>query len=126
MTRCRLFFRHRVHTFAANRYEQMRTLYGQTERGLKDICDELHMPRFAAGQIARWLYRRRVASFDEMTDISAANRELLARSFTLGLSAPLRESVSADGTKKYLFRTSEGAFVESAYIPDGDRATLCV
>lgn len=104
----------------------MRTLYGETEKGLREICDELRMPRFAAGQIARWLYRRRAASFDEMTDISAANRELLARNFTLGLSAPLRESVSVDGTKKYLFRTSEGAFIESAYIPDGDRATLCV
>ncbi|MBP3482797.1 MAG: 23S rRNA (adenine(2503)-C(2))-methyltransferase RlmN [Alistipes sp.] len=106
--------------------ERMRTLYGETVAGLRGICAELNMPRFAAGQIARWLYRRHISSFEEMTDISAANRELLARNFSLGLSAPVRESVSADGTKKYLFRTGEGAFVESAYIPDGERATLCV
>ena len=93
---------------------------------LHQLCAELQLPRFAAKQIARWLYRRHVGSIDEMTDISAAGRALLKEKATLGLSAPLRESVSKDGTKKYLFKTSEGALIESAYIPDGERATLCV
>lgn len=93
---------------------------------LQQLCAELQLPRFAAKQIARWLYRRHVGSIDEMTDISAAGRALLKEKVTLGLSAPLRESVSKDGTKKYLFKTSEGALIESAYIPDGERATLCV
>ena len=104
----------------------MKALYGMTLGELQQLCAELRLPRFAAGQIARWLYRRHVHSIDEMTDISAAGRALLKENFTLGLSAPLRESVSVDGTKKYLFRTSEGTFIESAYIPDGERATLCV
>ena len=104
----------------------MRSLYGKSIDELRQLCAELGLPKFAAGQIARWLYRRHVRSIDEMTDISAANRALLKEHFELGLSAPLRESVSKDGTKKYLFQTSEGAFVESAYIPDGERATLCV
>ena len=93
---------------------------------MQQLCAELQLPRFAAKQIARWLYRRHVQSIDEMTDISAAGRTLLKERFSLGLSAPLRESKSTDGTKKYLFKTAEGALIESAYIPDGERATLCV
>ena len=104
----------------------MRSLYGMSLEELQQLCAELQLPRFAAKQIARWLYRRHVNSIDEMTDISAAGRALLKENTTLGLSAPLRESVSKDGTKKYLFKTSEGALIESAYIPDGERATLCV
>ena len=104
----------------------MRTLYGMTLEQLQQLCAELQLPRFAAKQIARWLYKRHVRSIDEMTDISAAGRTLLKERVSLGLSAPLRESISTDGTKKYLFKTAEGALIESAYIPDGDRATLCV
>lgn len=104
----------------------MRSLYGMTIEELQQLCAELQLPRFAAKQIARWLYRRHVQSIDEMTDISAAGRTLLKERFSLGLSAPLRESKSTDGTKKYLFKTAEGALIESAYIPDGERATLCV
>lgn len=104
----------------------MRTLYGMTLEQLQQLCAELQLPRFAAKQIARWLYRRHVCSIDQMTDISAAGRALLKEHVSLGLSAPLRESKSVDGTKKYLFQTAEGALIESAYIPDGERATLCV
>lgn len=93
---------------------------------LRELCAEMSMPRFAAAQTARWLYRRFVDSFDRMTDLSAASRALLAERCSTGLRAPERVSVSADGTRKYLYRTLEGAYVESAYIPDGDRATLCV
>lgn len=106
--------------------DEKTTIYGSTIGDLRRICEERRMPRFAAGQIARWLYRRRVRGFDAMTDLSAANRQALARDFDMGLSDPLRVSVSADGTKKYLFRTDHGNCVESAYIPDGERATLCV
>ena len=101
-------------------------LCGMTPAELQEVCAQLGLPRFTAGQIARWIYRRGVASFGEMSDISVRNRELLAERFDLGFSAPVREQTSADGTKKYLFRTAAGDAVESAYIPDGERATLCV
>ncbi len=104
----------------------MKTLYGMTLGELQQLCAELSLPKFAAKQIARWLYIRHVRSIDEMTDISVMGRSRLKELCSLGLSAPLRESKSVDGTKKYLFRTSEGALIESAYIPDGERATLCV
>ena len=102
------------------------TLFGKNLQELATLCNELKMPRFAARQIARWLYVRRVEDPLRMTDIAAANRNLLAERFTPVCSAPERETRSADGTKKYLFRTLEGHFIESAFIPDGERATLCV
>lgn len=101
-------------------------LYGKTLVQLQELCAKESLPRFAAGQIARWLYVNRVDDIEQMTNISVAARKLLKEKYTLGLDAPLKESVSQDGTKKYLFRTSQGQFIESAYIPDGDRATLCV
>ena len=104
----------------------LKPLYGKTLTELQEICSELSMPRFAAKQIAGWLYRRGVTDIDQMSDLSKANRAKLAESYTIGLTAPIKESISADGTKKYLYRTAEGAAVESAYIPDGERATLCV
>ena len=101
-------------------------LYGRTPDELAALCGELGMPRFAAKQLARWLYVRHEEDPLKMSDIAVANRTKLAERSAPALSAPVRVSESADGTKKYLFRTHRGAYVESAYIPDGDRATLCV
>lgn len=104
----------------------MENLYGMTLTRLREICRDEALPAFAAGQIARWLYVRRVQQVDAMTDLSRAAREKLARRFEARLTPPLRTSVSADGTKKYLFGTPDEGFIEAAYIPDGERATLCV
>ena len=101
-------------------------LYGKSPEELAALCEHLAMPRFAARQIARWLYVRHVEDPLRMTDLSAANRQRLAELCTPALTPPERVSVSSDGTKKYLFRTLRGHFIESAYIPDGQRATLCV
>ena len=83
-------------------------LYGASLSQLKTICEQLELPRFAHKQIAKWLYSRFVTDIDSMTDLSKAARERLKEHCELGLSAPLKVSVSMDGTKKYLFRTSEG------------------
>lgn len=101
-------------------------LYGLSPDELAALCDELGMPRFAARQLARWLYVRHEEDPLKMSDLAAVHRAALAERFAPALSAPIRAWESADGTKKYLYRTGEGAYVESAYIPDGDRATLCV
>ena len=84
------------------------------------------MPRFAAKQIARWLYDKHATTIEAMSDLSARHRALLAETYEVGLTAPEKVSISTDGTKKYLYRTSQHHFIESAYIPDGDRATLCI
>lgn len=105
---------------------QKEPLFGKTLDQLKQIVVELGLPAYTGGQIAYWLYKTDITDFDEMTNISKKVRSLLADKFELGVQAPARESVSADGTKKYLFTTGHGKFVEAAYIPDGKRHTLCV
>ena len=105
------------------RYEY---LYGQTLSQLEALCNRLEMPRFAAKQIARWLYGKHATTIETMSDLSVRHRTLLAETYEVGFAAPEKVSVSADGTKKYLYRTSQNHFIESAYIPDGDRATLCI
>ena len=101
-------------------------LYGQTLPQLEAHCNRLEMPRFAAKQIARWLYDKHATTIEAMSDLSARHRALLAETYEVGLTAPEKVSISTDGTKKYLYRTSQNHFIESAYIPDGDRATLCI
>ncbi len=101
-------------------------LFGKTLPELTETVRELGMPRFAAAQIASWLYKKRADSIAQMTDLSLRNRTALEERFELGLLPPRSVATSADSTKKYLFDTLQGRFIESAYIPDGDRATLCV
>ena len=101
-------------------------LLGKTLDELTQIVLDLGMPKFTVGQIASWLYGRKVASIDEMTNLSVKNRERLKECYEVGATAPVHEMRSVDGTVKYLFRTPEGDYVESVYIPDADRATLCV
>ena len=101
-------------------------LYGQTLPQLEALCNRLEMPRFAAKQIARWLYDKHATTIEAMSDLSVRHRALLAETYEVGFTSPEKVSISADGTKKYLYRTSQNHFIKSAYIPDGDRATLCI
>ena len=93
---------------------------------LQSLAKRLGMPGFAAKQIASWLYDKKVASIDEMTNLSLKYRELLKQNYEVGAEAPVDEMRSVDGTVKYLYKVGENHFVESVYIPDDDRATLCV
>ena len=101
-------------------------LYGMTLSQLQEVTHALNMPKFTAKQIAEWLYKKRVTEIEQMTNISAVNRQKLQDQYEVGLHAPTKETVSSDGTKKYLFKTLGNKFIESAYIPDNNRATLCV
>ncbi len=104
----------------------MEPLLGKSLPQLQEICAALGMPKFTARQIAQWIYEKRVGSIDGMTNLSKAHRALLAERYEIGLSAPADRAVSSDGTVKYLFRTATGKLIETVYIPDGERATLCV
>ena len=116
--------------------DERRVLMGMTGTELKEVARELGMPAFTGGQIARWLYQQHVTSIDEMTNISKQNRERLKEHFTVGTMQPLDCQRSIDGTIKYLFpvRTAgkpelsgnASLFVETVFIPDSERATLCV
>ena len=102
------------------------SLLGKTLYEIQQITANLGMPKFAAKQIASWLYDKKVDSIDEMTNLSLKHREALKESYEVGASAPVEAMRSVDGTVKYLFRTPTNDYVEAVYIPDNDRATLCV
>ena len=110
-------------------------LLGMTPDELKIVAQEVWLPRFAAGQIARWLYQKKVGSIDEMTDISKSGRAALNEKYEVGRTEYCSVQKSIDGTKKYLFPVrgyrggrlmDEESAVEAVVIPDGERATLCV
>ena len=105
---------------------EKRPLLGMTLAELENIVSELAMPKFTAKQIAAWLYDKRVRTIDEMTNLSKKNREVLNKHFTVGVEAPIEAVRSVDGTIKYLFQAGKNHSIESVYIPDQDRATLCV
>ena len=101
-------------------------LLGMSLAELKEVARQLGMPAFTGAQMAKWLYTQHVTSIDEMTNLSKANREKLAAAYTIGCMPPIDCQRSKDGTIKYLFPTATGKHVETVFIPDKDRATLCV
>lgn len=103
-----------------------KSLFGLTLQELQQVVMSLGMPKFSARQIASWLYVKKVRSIDEMTNISLKHRELLNEKYEVGRSSHSDRIESVDGTVKYLFKAGDNSFVESVFIPDEDRATLCV
>lgn len=101
-------------------------LIGMSLNELQDVACRGKMPKFVGKQLAEWLYDKRATSFDEMVNISKKNKEWLAANYVIGREEPVKRSKSKDGTVKYLFNVGEGRAIESVYIPDKDRATLCV
>jgi 23S rRNA (adenine2503-C2)-methyltransferase len=102
------------------------SLFGKTLPELQQIITESGLPRYAAVQIAGWLYARRAGSIEEMTDLSKGSRALLASEYHMGTRLPVRSEISHDGTRKYLFETVSGKYVETAVIPEKRRITVCV
>jgi 23S rRNA m2A2503 methyltransferase len=105
---------------------QKEKLYGKTLNELIAVTKRLGMPGFAARQIADWLYKKETSSIEEMTNLSKRMREILSNDYEVGLSAPVNSAESSDGTKKYLYKVLNDKYIETAYIPDDDRATICV
>ncbi len=109
----------------------MQALLGLSLEQLQSLCLEQGFPKFTAKQLCDWMYHKRVDNFDSMTNLSLKIRARLNEIATVGRTAPVDCQTSTDGTKKYLFavhdsQISNHNYIESVYIPDGDRATLCV
>ena len=102
------------------------SLIGKTIEELQSLVVSSGMPSFTAKQIANWIYHKKVKAIDEMTNISLQHRDKLKENFTVGRTAFVGKQESVDGTVKYLFPTSNNHFIESVFIPDKERATLCV
>lgn len=101
-------------------------LLGMTLEQLQELCAAEGFPRFTAKQLCDWLYRKRVDSIDAMTNLSLTQRARLNEMAYIGRDFPVNCQLSRDGTKKYLFPVLDGQYIEAVYIPDDDRATLCV
>ena len=101
-------------------------LFGKTLEELQALSLNLGLPSYTGLQLAQWLYKKEVQSFDEMTNLSKKARALLVKGYDVGYRDPLTVQESVDGTRKYLFPAREGKFIETAYIPEGNRGTVCV
>jgi 23S rRNA (adenine2503-C2)-methyltransferase len=104
----------------------MDDIFGKTLKELQEIIAKLALPKFTARQISDWLYKKHVNSIDDMTNLSKIARVKLSEQYQLGITPPSKVQSSKDGTKKYLFPAGCQRFIEAAYIPDKERATLCV
>ena len=100
-------------------------LYGKTLNELIAVTRRIGLPGFTAKQITDWLYKKEIQSIEEMTNLSKKTRELLSVDYEIGLSAPVNELKSSDGTKKYLYRVLNDKYIETAYIPETERSTIC-
>lgn len=101
-------------------------LLGMTLTELQEAVTELGLPKYAARQIADWVYVKRVRSIDEMTNISVRNRDILKKKFDVGRVEPVDIKTSVDGTQKMVFPVKNGKFIESVNIPEDERLTICV
>ena len=112
-----------------HKFYDVEHLLGKSLVELQAVAQSVGLPKFAGKQLAEWLYVRRVTSFEEMTNISLRGREALAASYSIGRHEPTAQAQSVDGTRKYLFEVEiNGAkqYIETVYLPEDDRATLCV
>jgi len=101
-------------------------LFGKNLQQIQEIVAQIGMPKFASKQITDWLYKKDIQRIDEMSNLSKKSRQILSEKYTLGIEAPINVQTSTDGTKKYLFRSGVHGFIESAYIPEKKRSTLCL
>jgi 23S rRNA (adenine2503-C2)-methyltransferase len=101
-------------------------LYGKTLAELKEITTSMGLPSYTVRQLSDWLYKKHAGSIDEMTNISKQTRKVLSENYILHKSAPSGVQISEDGTRKYLFQVLEENYVESVFITEKNRNTLCI
>jgi len=101
-------------------------IMGKTAGEISSIVETLKLPGYTATQITDWIYRKKAASFDQMTNLSRDARKVLGDLYFIGLTEPATVQVSSDGTRKYLFPVRNGKNIETVYIPEPQRSTLCI
>lgn len=94
--------------------------------GLAAFCGQLGEKRFRATQLFRWIHQKGATDFDQMTDLAKSLREKLAGAAHIQGLNPVSRHDSADGTIKWLFDVGAGDVIETVFIPEADRGTLCI
>jgi 23S rRNA (adenine2503-C2)-methyltransferase len=105
-------------------------LVGLTREALKEALITAGTPerqvKMRLGQLWQWIYEKGVRDFEQMTNLSKDYRAFLADHFVIAIPEVVSKQVSTDGTRKYLVRIAGGHEVETVYIPESDRGTLCI
>ncbi|MEZ2744138.1 23S rRNA (adenine(2503)-C(2))-methyltransferase RlmN [Halopseudomonas bauzanensis] len=101
-------------------------LLGLTQPKLEAFFEELGEKRFRAGQVMKWIHHFGVDNFDDMTNVGKALRDKLKARAEIRGPEVVSEDISADGTRKWVVRVASGSCVETVYIPQNGRGTLCV
>jgi len=101
-------------------------LLGQTEAELQEFFTGLGEKPFRARQVMQWIHQRNATQFEDMTDLSKTLRADLERRATVKLPELISEQTSLDGTMKWLFESGAGQAVETVFIPEPGRGTLCI
>lgn len=105
-------------------------LVGLTRDALQEALITAGTPakqvKMRLGQLWQWIYEKGVRDFEQMTNLSKDYRALLADHFVIAIPEVVSKQVSTDGTRKYLVRIAGGHEVETVYIPESDRGTLCI
>jgi 23S rRNA (adenine2503-C2)-methyltransferase len=101
-------------------------LLGLTQQKLEAFFEGLGEKRFRAGQVMKWMHHYGVDNFDDMTNIGKALREKLKATAEIRGPEVVSEDISRDGTRKWVVRVASGSCVETVYIPQNGRGTLCV
>ena len=106
------------------------SLVGLTREEIKDSLIKFDIPdqqiNMRVNQVWRWIYNKGVSSIDEMTTLSLGLREELKKHHNLNRPVISDEQTSEDGTKKWLLKFNDGSEIETVFIPDDERGTLCV
>ena len=105
-------------------------LVGLTREALKEALIAAGSPekqvKMRLGQLWQWIYEKGIRDFEQMTNLSKDYRAFLAEHFVIAIPEVVSKQVSRDGTRKYLVRIAGGHEVETVYIPESDRGTLCI
>ena len=101
-------------------------LLGLDREALDAYVARLDEKPFRARQLMRWIHRRGAAEFDAMSDLAKSLRTKLAGRATISAPAVIGDGVSSDGTRKWLLDVGRGDAIETVFIPEDDRGTLCV
>ena len=105
-------------------------LVGQSREQLRDLLTEFGLPekqvRMRAGQLWQWIYEKGVRDFADMSNLSKSLRTELAETFVIEVPEVVTRQVSSDGTRKYLLKIAGGHEIETVYIPEESRGTLCI
>lgn len=101
-------------------------LLGMSQQDLEQFFSVIDEKSFRATQLMKWMHQQGVADYEQMTNLSKPLRDWLHKNATIQLPEMLNEEISTDGTRKWLLKVDDKNAVETVFIPENDRATLCV